>query len=517
MAELHRQMRELIGQGDLLVGRYRIGRRIGAGAYGMIFHAVDERSGESVAVKAIPPQAKQRSTTAIGRFQREMKVIRSLHHPNIISMHDWGRTERGLIFMVLEFVDGETLDTVVRDEPMEADVAIETTRQLASALHAAHQVGVIHRDLKPANVMLTPRVGGGYGVKVLDFGMAKVLSPLDDESSVMDLTSEGMAVGTPRYIAPEQARGLEVGPPADLYAVGLLMYEMFTGVQAVEAKNVKEAVTAHVSSEPLELAQIHRVPAYVRPVLWQLLEKDAEERVQSGRQLAALLDNVRRARDGQGVGPATQGSSGEAGTKGQGNNYHPSSAVRQLEADEVDVELSLDATQMGAKRAEESRGARKGIEAEGKAKGAMKARAERDRWFRPPRTVGEWLEGAGSMALIPLALMAVGAQASSWELVPRLLVGFAPPLVAWGLALMRDSADWGQSFGRLCWMCCTAAIIIAHVMGPQQLATALVLDPVWFLDPLSGLAGMETLQAAVEWISYQWAGIVFDLFGGGSE
>src|SRR5690554_180844 len=240
MSSPHRRLQQLIRQGDLLVGRYRIGRRVGAGAYGMIFSAVDEITSERVAIKAIPPADSQSSETAAGRFQREMKVIRALVHANIISLYDWGRTDQGLIFMVLEYIEGETLDQIAHASPLSLEVALDH--------------GVIHRDLKPANVMLTPTRYGGYKVKVLDFGMAKLLSKIEDES-IVDLTREGIAVGTPRYIAPEQARGLPVGPAADMYAVGLLFYEMLAGEQAVKASSVQDAISAHVSRKPLELAR----------------------------------------------------------------------------------------------------------------------------------------------------------------------------------------------------------------------------------------------------------------------
>ncbi len=507
MAKLHQQMQELIGQDDLLADRYRIGRRIGAGAYGMIFHAVDEDTGESVAIKAIPPQAGQQSATAVARFQREMKVIRNLEHPNIITLHDWGRTDTGLVFMVLEFIEGQTLDDVVRDDPMDADVAIDTTRQLAAALYSAHKEGVIHRDLKPANVMLTPRSEGKYVVKVLDFGMAKVLSPLGDESSVMDLTSEGMAVGTPRYIAPEQARGLEVGPATDLYAVGLLMYEMFTGVKAVDADNVKEAVTAHVSEQPLELKKIDKVPPFVRPVLQRLVEKDAELRVQSGRQLDELLQKARA------VDRRRESSGSKHGGSRSAEQFHQSSAVNPLDPSALDLELELGGDEP-LNNTKSSDGIERGLRSSSEE--AARRQAMRDRWFRPPRTPGEWFEGAISMAFIPVAMMAVGAQAGSWDFAARSLLSFSPALVALALALLRDSADWGESFGRLCWMCCAVAIVIAHLLGPQQMATSLLLDPVWILEPLDGVPAVGVLESVMRWVSSQWAELVFWFVGGGS-
>lgn len=275
--------------GELLQGRYRIGEAIGTGAYGEIFGAVDEQTGQQVAIKALPLAGRDIHDTARGRFQREMMVIRNLNHPNIIAIYDWGERDNQVVFMALEYVEGHTLERIVRNQPMALEQAIHVAHQIALALQAAHVLGVIHRDLKPANIMLSQTSEGDYVVKVLDFGMAKMLSKIEDES-IVELTREGMAVGTPRYIAPEQARGLPVGPTTDLYALGLLLYEMLTGVQAVKADSVELAVRAHVSAEPLELAEIDQVPAMVRPVLAKLLEKKVVNRYQDAAEVLVQLE-----------------------------------------------------------------------------------------------------------------------------------------------------------------------------------------------------------------------------------
>ncbi len=538
MTNPHRQLQELIQTGDLLAGRYRIGRRVGAGAYGMIFFAVDEQTRREVAVKAIPHEARQRSETAIGRFQREMKVIGSLKHQNIISLYDWGQSEVGMIYMVLEYVDGETLDRVVRNNPMGLNTALDTTRQLVDALGAAHAKGIIHRDLKPANVMLVPSERRGYLVKVLDFGMAKVLEPLDDESLV-DLTREGMAVGTPRYIAPEQARGLEVGPWTDFYAVGLLMYEMITGFQAVEASTVEAAVAAHVSRKPLELSAIDMVPPLVRPVLFKLMEKDPGRRYRSAEEVLRALDSLSPPRSAEYVdssrgeiGPALGEVTGDfPGAGGYGYSQGKSTVEPQLSKagqgeieltpesnQDLDLELDYEGYRGGERQIEldAERSAEPDLDYERYQKFApakndpiaRRRSAWRDRWFRPPRRVGEWIEGSVSVALVPLAVITVGAQASELEYGLRLAVSVAPLVLALLLAASRRGGEWERSFGRIGWICCSLAIAAALVMGPDEVATELLRSPAWILRPVEGLPGMALAESLVTWLSQNWAALL---------
>ena len=539
--ELRQRIEHLLGSADLFEERYRIGEAVGAGAYGTIVRAVDEETGESVAIKAIPPQARQRSETAIARFRREMKVVRRLDHPNIIAIEDWGRTDEGLIYMVLEFVDGACLDDVVRHDPMDAPTAVATTRQIARALEAAHDTGVIHRDLKPANVMLVP-VDDGYNVKVLDFGMAKVLEPLDDEP-VVDLTSEGMAVGTPRYIAPEQARGKEIGPQADLYAVGLLMYEMFTGVQVVQTDSVETAVAAHVSPEPLELANVEDVPGQYRPIVRRLLEKKPDRRFRSARRLIEALDDpggrwhpeVAKGATGQ-IGPPLGDLTGDF--PAAGGRQQPDEIAGQLpgteeskpdinpgelagldasleDGDELEIDLEdVDRRPGGGEEmpggddSDSSRGDVGVRRQRGQTSGGMGPR-----WFRPPREPIEWLEAGVSAWLLVAAVAAVGAQAGGLSFGPRLTVSLVAPMIALGWSTASSSQDWSRSFGRRCWICCLIAVIVAHSLGPVELATELTRNPAWFLRPVEGLPGMDHLTSAVTWASRHWAGILFDLFG----
>ena len=507
--------------GELLNERYLVGEQVGRGAYGVVCRAVDQQTGDVVAVKALPPVTGPQSATAMGRFRREMKVIYNLNHPSIIALYDWGETRAGGIFMVMEYVDGETLGDVVSRGAMKPHVALEATRQLAGALDAAHQLGIIHRDLKPDNIMLVPDDETTYQVKVLDFGMAKMLAPLDEES-LAELTREGMAVGTPRYIAPEQARARGIGPPSDLYAVGLLMYEMFSGTPVITATEVREAVALHVSPEPLELEEIEQVPREVRPILRKLLEKDHRLRFQSGAELVEAL-----AAQGWRSGPVVPadltdfepGPDLGAGPSRRGEGpaiqvATPVPAHQRPRPVRSSSEEPLELDEQGWAGAQEPGGqtttapaARPIPESQSVSRGR--------RWFRAPRTVGEWVEGTFSVGLISFAFLVVGAQAAGTPYWLRLGVALSPVIVALVWAGLRDSEDWAHSFGRRGWICAAPAVIGAHLLGPADLAMELARHPGWFLAPVQGVPGSSAVEAVASWVALNWAGVLFTLTGTG--
>ncbi|MBA2665110.1 MAG: serine/threonine protein kinase [Bradymonadaceae bacterium] len=513
MASIYELNNRAVNEGDILEGRYRIGKVIGAGAYGKIFAAIDEQTGEQVAVKAIVPATSGTSRTAVGRFQREMKVIRNLIHPNIIAIYDWGETLESVTFMVLEYVDGETLDVTVRHKPMTVKVAIDVTRQITKALQIAHSAGVIHRDLKPANVMLSPTPTGSYHAKVLDFGMAKVLSRIEDES-VVELTREGIAVGTPRYIAPEQARGLTVGPPADLYALGLLFYEMLTGFQAVKADTVEGAVTAHVSAEPLELKEIDTIPAPVHPLLFKMLEKDAGRRFQDAGELLAALDRLEvqlrpgrvisdDAVAGPPMGDVTGDFPGAVPLAVQQASAGPSSGqllgqqlVERAQQRQQDISLELDYSAYDQHARREMDPVRR------------KRLAWTGRWLRLPRTPGEGAETALALVLMPVAFLLITAHLPHQESWIRLTIGAVAPCAALIASVLAHTDNWRFSFWRFLWTLSLGVIIIAHLLGPQQLATELLRNPTWFVSPGSEAPGAAQIAAVAEWFSKHYASLL---------
>ena len=485
MNRQRRRVQRMLGEDEPFARRYELAEQIGSGSYSLIFGARDRQQDRPVAVKVITPEASQHSETAVARFRREMKVIRNLNHPNIIELYDWGWVQGGPVYMVLEYVDGKTLDEVVRAAPMDESTAVAVARQLADALDTAHQAGVIHRDLKPANVMLVPQQGEClWKVKVLDFGLAKVLAKPGDESLV-DLTAEGMAVGTPRYIAPEQARGQEIGPESDLYAVGLLMFEMFTGRQLVAVDSVQGAVALHVGPDPWEFSTADGVPVAMIPVLEWLLQKDPQLRLDSAARLVEVLDQPESIR-------------------------RPSSeSLLELDAS-VSPSLQLDEEAMRSIRCDDP-------PANNESRGS---RGEWKRWLpsassvvKRPRYPRHWLELGVSLLLVPAAFLAAGAQASELGYGARLAVSLTPAVAALMWAAMSTNPGWNGSFARTGWICCGAAVVVAHLLGPSQIAASLLTDPVWFLSPFEQLKEGGVVAQLISEISRQWAMVLIELGG----
>lgn len=493
-------VKKYIQPGTRVGGRYDIEGYVGAGAYGVIFSAIDVETMERVAVKAIPPADDGVNRTAVGRFKREFKVISRLRHPNIITLYDFGETENRIIYMVLEFIDGRTLYDVVTSEKLTDGQAISITRQIAAALAEAHGKGVIHRDLKPQNVMVYKDHAGAYQVKVLDFGMAKLLSGADE--SLVQLTREGVAVGTPRYIAPEQARGKDVGPYSDLYALGLLFYETFTGERAVKADTIESAIIAHVSPEPLELEEIERVPKYARSVLFRLIEKSVDRRYQDAREVVRDLDQLDQIRL-----QAESASTVPLGTQAapevdmsvlneRRSKAHTESPRSIHSAD--DLELDYDRYQQFS-RGEDSPPLRRGRREIGD-----------DFNFRTPHHIFEWSELVFSFFLAPFAFILFTAQFEGVDYFLRFFLGLLATFIPLGISLFLRSNDWSWSFFRLWIFGSITAILIAHLLGIDDLAIGLLRNPGWFLTPVKELPFFGSLFDIVASISRTYADLIAD-------
>jgi serine/threonine protein kinase len=280
--------------GRVVAGRYRLVAPVGTGAMATIYRAEQEAEPRKVAVKLVRPEI-LKNRTAAARFHREAKAASRLDHPGIVRVLDWG-VDGELPYLVMELVDGEDLfDCLDREGRMDQSMALAVVQRLCDALAAAHAEGVIHRDLKPENIMLVP-VDAPPGrdqlaIKVLDFGIAKLLGPYGDElwgdqTVPQVLTQVGSAVGTPSHMAPEQARGNEVDGRADIYACGVLLYEMVTGHLPFEGNNPIAVAVAQVRDPPVpprsHLPDLH--PAVERIIL-RCLEKAPEVRYQTAFEL----------------------------------------------------------------------------------------------------------------------------------------------------------------------------------------------------------------------------------------
>ena len=221
------------------LGHYEILSLLGKGGMGEVWRARDTKLGREVAIKTLPEEFAQ-DADRLARFEREAKLLASLNHPNIAAIHGF-EEDNGTHFLVLELVEGDTLADRLKRGAIPVEESLTLALQIAEALEAAHEKGVIHRDLKPANIKVTP----DGNVKVLDFGLAKAfvgdqggVSAADSPTLSMQATGQGVILGTAAYMSPEQARGLETDKRADIWAFGIVLYEMLTGSSAFGSEDV---------------------------------------------------------------------------------------------------------------------------------------------------------------------------------------------------------------------------------------------------------------------------------------
>ena len=277
-----------------VLGPYLIEALVGAGGMGEVYRARDTRLNRPVALKVLPHMLQQDATVR-ERFTREARAIASLNHPNICVLHNVD-TDAGIDVLVMEYLEGETLQHRLEAGALPLDTALSIGVQIADALAAAHRAGVLHRDLKPANVVLTRS-----GAKVVDFGLAK-FTPVPSALSLKSrtpapLTVTGTIVGTPQYMAPEQVEGREADSRTDVFALGCVLYEMFTGRAAFSAATPAGLLASILRDDPPAMSSVRaQLPAGLDPLVGACLAKESDERMQAAHDVGLQLRWIREHR-----------------------------------------------------------------------------------------------------------------------------------------------------------------------------------------------------------------------------
>lgn len=280
--------------GATIDSRFKIEKLLGRGGMGAVYLGVQLSVGRKVAVKVLRNELIDREV-ALERFYRESKIISGLSHPNIVRLIEFGQDrERDLLYLVMELVDGFNLGDILETGRMRVALALEIVYQVCGALTEPHALDVIHRDLKPDNLLIVPISDGTIQVKVLDFGIARALE------TNTQLTATGMVCGTPQYMAPEQAQNSELGPGTDLYALGVMLYEMLCGQPPFTGQNSLQVMLQQIQTTPPPLRNYlppSALPDEVEDLVKDMLAKGVEGRPQSAREVRDRIDKIRRLYD----------------------------------------------------------------------------------------------------------------------------------------------------------------------------------------------------------------------------
>ena len=298
--------------GQTLADKYRIEELINEGGMGAVYRGTHVLMDKTVAVKVLHP-ALAADDKIVARFSREARAASRISHPHALNVTDFGESSNGIVFLVMEYLNGQTLKEVIHsDSPMPLSRVIEIMRQISGALEAAHAEGVVHRDLKSDNIMLLD-VAGGDWAKVLDFGIAKITEKVGQDPA---LTAPNLIIGTPQYMSPEQcSQAAEIDSRSDIYSLGVILYEMLVGHVPFTGESPTAIMMKHLQEPPPSVLEERKdLPAAVARVVTRAMAKRPEDRFQTASELAEELTAAAETKDSPAVIPTTNPDSSDRKT-----------------------------------------------------------------------------------------------------------------------------------------------------------------------------------------------------------
>jgi serine/threonine protein kinase len=286
---------------QILDARYQVMKKLGEGGMSYVYLAKEINSGDTVAIKVLSPRLAS-DKSSVERLRREAGLAMRLDHPNVCRILRLGESEDGLIYLVMPFLKGELLsDREVRGGPMDITLGVALLKQMCAGLHHAHELQIIHRDLKPENVMLVPDDNGGTErAVVMDFGLAKERRA---DPAIAKLTATGIILGTPEFMSPEQIRGKPLDARSDIYALGIVAFEMFTGKLPFQGRNAQEMMIARLRSQPIPIRSLRAdIPEPVERALTKALQTNPDDRFSTALEFGEALTGSAESSSGGGGG-----------------------------------------------------------------------------------------------------------------------------------------------------------------------------------------------------------------------
>ncbi|OLC97768.1 MAG: hypothetical protein AUJ00_00955 [Gemmatimonadetes bacterium 13_1_40CM_3_70_6] len=285
---------------QILDVRYQVLKKLGEGGMSYVYLAKEIATGQEVAIKVLSPKLAS-DKSSVERLRREAGLAMRLDHPNVCRIFRLGESEDGLIYLVMPFLKGELLsDREVKGGPMDVATGVPLLRQVCAGLQHAHELQIVHRDLKPENIMLVPDTNGRDKAVVMDFGLAKERRA---DPAIQKLTATGIILGTPEFMSPEQIRGKQLDARSDIYALGIVAFEMFTGKLPFQGRNAQEMMIARLRGTPLTLRQVRPdLPANLEKALARSLATSPDDRFPTAMEFAEALTAVAHGDDRGGGG-----------------------------------------------------------------------------------------------------------------------------------------------------------------------------------------------------------------------